>query len=142
MTVPEKQTIAIVLYSLACIGLSLIIVECSCRNAQRDIQAAQSETSEARAALAAAQAENATLREYTRRSDEAVLRANAAIQEALGKHEEIRQSIDNSSPDWLMCELPGGVRDAFSGYAACRSNSATVSASDAVRETEVLRTGD
>ena len=142
MTVPEKQTIAIVIYSLVCLGLSLIIVECSVRDAQRDIQAAQAETSEARAELAAAQAENATLREYTRRSDEAVLRATAAIQEALGKHEEIRQSIDNSSPDWLMCELPGGVRDAFSGYAACGGNSATASASDAVREAKGIRAGD
>lgn len=142
MTVPEKQTIAIVIYSIACLGLSFVIVECSGRNAQRDIQAARAETSEARAELAAAQAENATLREYTRRSDEAVLRATAAIQEALGKHEERRQSIDNSSPDWLMCELPGGVRDAFSGYAACGGNSATVSASDAVREANGIRAGD
>lgn len=142
MTVPEKQTIAIVLYSLACLGLSFVIAECSGRNAQRDIQAARAETSEARAELAAAQAENATLREYTRRSDEAVLRATAAIQEALGKHEERRQSIDKSSPDWLMCELPGGVRDAFSGYAACGGNSATVSASDAVREAKGIRAGD
>ena len=142
MTVPEKQTIAIVLYSIACLGLSFVIAECSGRNAQRDIQAAQAETSEARAALAAAQAENATLREYARRSDEAVLRATEAIQEALGKHEERRQSIDNSSPDWLMCELPGGVRDAFSGYAACGGNSATVCASDTVRETRGLRARD
>lgn len=137
-----KQAIAIVIYSLVCLGLSMIIVECSGRNAQRDIQAAQAETSEARAALAAAHAENATLREYARRSDEAVLRATAAIQEALGKHEERRQSIDNSSPDWLMCELPCGVRDAFADYAACRGNNAAVGASDAVRETKVLRTGD
>ena len=142
MTVPEKQTIAIVIYSIACLGLSFVIVECSGRNAQRDIQAARAETSEARAALAAAQAENATLREYTRRSDEAVLRATADIQEALGKHEERRQSIDNSSHDWLMCELPGGVRDAFADYAACGGNSATVSASDAVREAKGIRAGD
>lgn len=142
MTVPEKQTIAIVIYSIACLGLSFVIVECSGRTAQRDIQAARAETSEARAELAAAQAENATLREYTRRSDEAVLRATAAIQEALGKHEERRQSIDNASPDWLMCELPGGVRDAFSGYAACGGNSATVGASDAVREAKGIRAGD
>lgn len=137
-----KQSIAIVIYSLVCLVTSLIIVECSGRDAQRDIQAARDKTSEAQAALAAAQAENATLREYTRRSDAAVLRATAAIQEALGKHEEIRQSIDKSSPDWLMCELPGGVRDAFADYAACGGNSAAVGASDAVRETEVLRTGD
>lgn len=142
MTVPEKQTIAIVLYSLACLGMSFVIAECSGRNAQRDIQAAQAETSEARAALAAAQAENATLREYTRRSDEAVLRATAAIQEALGKHEERRQSIDSSSHDWLMCELPGGVRDAFADYAACGSNTAATGASDAVRETKGLRAGE
>ena len=142
MTVPEKQTIAIVLYSLACLGLSFVIAECSSRKAERDIQAARAETSEARAALAAAQAENATLREYTRRSDEAVLRSTAAIQEALGKHEEIRQSIDNSSPDWLMCELPGRVRDAFADYAACGGNSAAVSASDAVQETNGLRARD
>ena len=139
---PEKQTIAIVIYSLVCLGLSLIIVVCSVRDAQRDIQAAQAETSEARAELAAAQAENATLREYTRRSDEAVLQATAAIQEALGKHEEIRQSIDNSSPDWLMCELPGGVRDAFADYASCEGNRAAVGASDAVREAKGVRAGD
>lgn len=139
MTVPAKQAIAIVIYSLVCLGMSLIIVECSVRDARRDIQAAQAETSEARAELAAAQAENATLREYARKSDEAVLRATAAIQEALGKHEEIRQSIDNSSPDWLMCELPGGVRDAFADYAACGGNRAAVGASGALREARGLR---
>lgn len=142
MKAPEKQTIAIVIYSLACLGLSFAIVECSGRNARRDIQAAKSETIEARAALSVALAENAKLREYTRRSDEAVLRATAAIQEALGKHEKIRQSIDNSSPDWLMCELPGGVRDAFSGYAACGGNSASVGASGALREASGLRNED
>lgn len=137
-----KQSIAIAIYSLVCLGLSLIIVECSGRDAQRDIQAAQAETSAAREALAAAQAENATLREYTRRSDEAVLRATAAIQEALGKHEERRKSIDNSSPDWLMCELPGGVRDSFADYAACGGNRAAVGASGALREASGLRNGD
>lgn len=142
MTIPEKQTIAIVLYSLVCLGMSLIIVECSGRNAQRDIQAAQAETSEAQAALAVALAENDTLREYTRRSDEAVMRATAAIQEALGKHDERRQIIDTSSLDWLMCELPGGVRNAFSGYAACGGTSATAGASDTVRETCGLHAGD
>lgn len=142
MKTPEKQAIAIVIYSLACLGLSLVIVECSGRNAQRDIQAAKAETSEARAALSVALAENATLREYTRRSDEAVLRATTAIQEALGKHEERRKSIDNSSHDWLMCELPGGVRDAFADYAACGGNRAAVSASDAVREAKGIRAGD
>lgn len=142
MTIPEKQTIAIVLYSLVCLGLSLVIAECSGRNAQRDIQAAQDKASEAQAALAAALAENATLREYTRRSDDAVQRATMAIQEALGKHDERRQSIDKSSHDWLMCELPGGVRDAFADYEACGGNSAAVGASDAVRETHGLRDGD
>ena len=142
MKAPEKQTIAVILYSFACLGLSFIIVECSGRNAQRDIQAAQAETSEAQAALAAALAENATLREYSRKSDEAVRRATAAIQEALGKHEGRRQSIDNSSNDWLMCELPGGVRDAFADYASCGGNRATVGASDAVREAKGIRAGD
>ena len=142
MKTPEKQTIAVVIYCMACLGLSFVIVECAGRNAQRDIQAARAETSEARAALAAAKAENATLREYTRRSDEAVLQATAAIQEALGKHEEILQSIDNSSPDWLMCELPGGVRDAFADYASCGGNRAAVGASDAVRGAKGIRAGD
>lgn len=137
-----KQTIAIVIYSLACLGLSFVIVECSGRDAQRGIQAAQAETSAAREALAAARAENATLREYSRRSDEAVLRATAAIQEALGKHDERRQSIDTSSPDWLMCELPGGVRDSFADYAACGGNRAAVGASGALREASGLRNGD
>lgn len=137
-----KQSIAIVLYSLACLGMSLIIVECSGRNAQRDIQAARAETSEAQAALAIALAENDTLREYTRRSDEAVMRATAAIREALGKHDERRQSIDTSSHDWLMCELPVGVRDAFADYAACGCNNAAVGASDAVREAKGIRAGD
>lgn len=142
MKAPEKQTIAVVIYSIVCLGLSFVIVECSGRNAQRDIQAAKAETSEARAALSVALAENATLREYTLRSDEAVRRANAAIQEALGKHAERRQSIDNSSHDWLMCELPGGVRDAFADYVACGGDGAPVVASDTVRETHGLRNGD
>lgn len=142
MKAPEKQTIAIVIYSLACLGLSLVIAECSGRNAQRDIQAAQAEASEAQAALAAALAENATLREYSRKSDEAVRRATAAIQEALDKHEERRQSIDNSGHDWLMCELPGGVRDAFADYAACGGNRASAGASGSLREARGLRDRD
>ena len=142
MKAPEKQTIAIVIYSIACLGLSFVIAECSGRNAQRDIQAAQAETSAAREALAAAQAENATLREYTRKSDEAVRRATAAIQEALDEHEERRQGIDNSSHDWLMCELPGGVRDAFADYAACGGNRAAVGASGSLREAFGLLDGD
>ena len=76
MKAPEKQTIAIVIYSLVCLGLSFVIVECSGRNARRDIQAAKSETIEAQEALAVALAENATLREYTRRSDDEIGRAH------------------------------------------------------------------
>ena len=128
----EKQTIAIVIYSLVCLGLSMIIVECSGRDAQRDIQAARSENATLREALAAAQAENATLREYSMRSHDAILRATVAIQEALGKHDERRQSIDTSDPDWLVCALPDGVRDAF----ACHTDgdtSATAGAPDAMR---------
>ena len=142
MKAPGKQTIAVVIYCFACLGLSFVIVECAGRNAQRDIQAAQDKAEEAQEALAVALAENATLREYSRKSDEAVRRANAAIQEALGKHDERRQSIDNSSHDWLMCELPGGVRDAFSDYAACGGNRAPVVASGALREARGLRNGD
>lgn len=142
MKAPGKQTIAIILYGIACLGLSLVIVECSGRNAQRDIQAAQDKAEEAQKALAVALADNATLREYSRKSDEAVRRANAAIQEALGKHAERRQSIDNSSHDWLMCELPGGVRDAFADYVACGGDGAPVVASGTVRETHGLRNGD
>ena len=137
-----KQAIAIAIYSLVCLVLSMIIVECSGRNAQRDIQVAQDKASEAQAALAVALAENATLREYKRRSDEAVLRATAAIRGALGKHEERRKSIDNSSPDWLMCELPGGVRDSFADYAACGGNRSAVGTSGALREARGLRDGD
>lgn len=137
-----RQSIAIVIYSLVCLGLGMIAVECSARKARRDIQAAQAETSAAREALAAAQAENATLREYSMRSHDAVLRATVAIQEALGKHEERRQSIDTASPDWLMCELPGGVRDAFAGYTAGGDISATAGAPDAVRASPYARTQD
>lgn len=136
-----KHAIAIVCYSLACLGMSLIIADCSGRKAKRDIQEARSEASEARAALAAAQAENAALREYSMRSHEAVLRATVAIQEALGKHEERRQSIDNSSPDWLMCKLPCGVRDAFAGYTD-GDTSATAGAPNAVRTSPGKRAQD
>ena len=128
-----KQAIAIVIYGLVCLGLSLIIVECSRQDAQRNIQAAQAETSAAREALAAAQAENATLREYSTRSHEAVLRATAAIQEVLGKYDERRQSIDTADPDWLVCALPDGVRDAFACYTD-GDTSAAACASGAVRE--------
>ena len=136
-----KQAIAIAIYGLACLGLSLRIADCSRRDARRDIQAARAETSAAREALAAAQAENATLREYSTRSHEAVLRATAAIQEALGKHEERRQSIDNSSPDWLMCALPDGVRDAFACYTD-GDTSATAGAPDAMRASQDARAQD
>ena len=88
-----KQAIAIVIYSLMCIGLSLVIVKCSDSEAQKDIQSAQAEAHDAQVALAAVRAENAALREYSRRADEAVLRATSAIMVALGEHDERVQRI-------------------------------------------------
>jgi hypothetical protein len=126
-----KQAIAIVIYSLMCIGLSLLIVKCSDSEAQKDIQTAQAEAHDAQVALAAVRAENAALREYSRRADEAVLRATSAIMAALGEHDERVQSIDNSDPEWLSCELPDGVRDAFAGY-VCGADTPTDGASDAM----------
>lgn len=113
-----KHIAIIVIYGLVCFALSLVIVQCSGREAEKAVQEARADASSAREALAAAQAENATLREYSRRADDAVMRAIEAIREASGKHDERVQDIDSVDDSWLVCELPDGVRDAFAEYTA------------------------
>lgn len=137
-----RQAIAVIIYSLFCFFLSLVVVECSGREARRDIQAAREETHEARAELAAVKAENNVLREYTQRANEAVLRATRAVEEALSKHDERRQSIDNSNTGWLMCELPDGVRNAFADYNKNGDSNTAVCASASMHKAEGIQPED
>lgn len=63
--------------------------------------------------LEAEQAENERLREVLKRAYEAVERADKAIQEATERYAEQIEKIDDVDPDWLLCPLPDGVREAL-----------------------------
>lgn len=152
MTLPATATtdmnyLKIIFYGVTCLITAVSVS--MCRSARHDadtlrgdLSRANAEANDVRAALAAAQAENAALRDLTRRANEATLRAVNVAEEALGKHEERQQSIETASPDWLMCELPDSVRDAFAGYTASEDNSAAVSTSETLHETTGLRDKD
>ena len=62
--------------------------------------------------------ENARLRETMARANDAVERALTLILEAQDSHEERMEKIesDPDAADWLTCDIPDSVREAFADY--------------------------
>lgn len=110
--------IGIVAYGILCFCLSLLFVQCSSEKAQKDIQEAVGRAEAAEATANTLKDENTRLRETIARANDAVERALTLILEAQDNHEKRIETIesDPDAADWLTCELPDGVREAFSDY--------------------------
>lgn len=95
--------------TLAVAGVS----SCQTKRAQEAAKLARSEAETLQARVEAVERENREIREIMARANEAITRANLAVQEAASSHVERIEKIETVDPDWLMCPLPDGVREVF-----------------------------
>jgi len=102
-------TLLAVFVALATAGAS----SCKVKRAEESARIARDEAESLRVQLQDAEAENARMREILARAYDTVSRANAALEKAANEHVERIEKIDSVDPDWLMCPLPDGVREAF-----------------------------
>jgi predicted nucleic acid-binding Zn-ribbon protein len=95
-----------------------MFVQCSSEKAQKEVRNAVGRAEAAEATVTTLSAENERLRETIVRANEAVERALTLILEAQDKHEKRIETIesDPAASDWLACELPDSVREAFADY--------------------------
>lgn len=105
-------------YGILCFIVSLLFVQCSTEKAQQDIQKAVGRAEAAEATVNTLNAENERLRETIMRANDAVERALTLILEAQDKHEKRIETIetDPAAVDWLACDVPDSVREAFADY--------------------------
>ena len=105
-------------YGILCFIVSLLFVQCSTEQAQQDIQKAVGRAEAAEATVNTLNAENERLRETIMRANDAVERALTLILEAQDKHEKRIETIetDPAAVDWLACDVPDSVREAFADY--------------------------
>ena len=109
MTGQQILTIGAIAVALASAGAS----SCRVKQAQEAAKTARCEAETLRGRLEDVEAENAEMREILARAYEAVNRASEAVEEAAKSHAERIETIDTADPDWLVCPLPDGVRNAF-----------------------------
>lgn len=104
--------IAIIILSalaLATAGVS----SCQTKRAQEAAKLARGEAETLRERVEVLERENREIREIMARANEAISRAAKAVEEAAAGHVERIEKIETVDPDWLMCPLPDGVREAF-----------------------------
>ena len=111
-----KQVVLVFVYGIFCFVISLLFVQCSAKNAQKQVSDALNEANELRAALNTSEGENAALRESIAKYDEVLKRSIAAIEKAYKSHVERVEEIHGLPADWLQCELPSGLQDVFADY--------------------------
>lgn len=109
MTGQQIITLAAIFIAFASAGAS----SCKVKHAEELARIARDEAESLRVQLQDAEAENARMREILARAYDTVSRANAALEKAANEHVERIEKIDSVDPDWLMCPLPDGVREAF-----------------------------
>jgi flagellar biosynthesis/type III secretory pathway M-ring protein FliF/YscJ len=109
------MTVRRLLYVIVGVVIVALIIALLCYVKQAKISEknARLEAESLRARVEALECENVEIREIVARANDAVLRATKAVEEAAGEHVERIEKIDSVDPDWLMCPLPDGVRDAF-----------------------------
>lgn len=114
--------------TLICIIVGLFLYSAMCitfiqraeRRASELVNEANEEVEKVKDSLAASETENEKLREVIKRASDAVDKAVQLAEEATKSHEERVEIVemDPEGGDWLTCELPAGVRDAFKDYCA------------------------
>lgn len=112
------KLIACIAYGILCFVVSLLFVQCSSEKAQKEVQDATVRAEKAEATVYTLKDENARLRETMTRANDAVERALTLILEAQDSHEERMEKIesDPDAADWLTCDIPDSVREAFADY--------------------------
>lgn len=105
-------------YGAAWFAISVAFTQCSVERAQQRVQDAVGRAEAAEATVYMLKEENARLRETMARANDAVERALNLVLEAQDRHEQRIETIesDPNAADWLACELPAGVREAFADY--------------------------
>lgn len=118
MNLTIKQIVFLVSYSLVCFFGSLAFVQCSEKSAQNRIQGAVTRAEVAEANVCTLKDENDRLRVTIVRANDAVERALIMILEAQDGHEKRIDAIthDPAAADWLACDIPDSVREAFADY--------------------------
>lgn len=113
-----KSIIGIVIYGVVCFAASIAFARCSEREAQKEIQDAVTRAEVAESTVVVLKDENERLRETMIRANDAVERALSLVLEAQDRHEERIDIVehDPNASDWLHCDLPDGVREAFADY--------------------------
>lgn len=111
-----KHLAIIISYGVICFVLSLAFVQCSAKNAQKQVSEARSEAESMRSALGISEAENRSLRENMAKYDGVLKQAISAIERAYESHVERVEKIHDLPDDWLQCELPSELQDLFAGY--------------------------
>lgn len=107
---PTRIIIVILsMITLAVAGVS----SCQTKRAQEAAKLARSEAETLQARVEALEVENREIREIMARANEAITRANLAVEEAAAGHVERIEKIETVDPDWLMCPLPDELRDMF-----------------------------
>lgn len=107
---PARIIIVILsMITLAVAGVS----SCQTKRAQEAAKLARSEAETLQSRVEALEVENREIREILARANEAIGRANLAVQEAAAGHVERIEKIETVDPDWLMCPLPDELRDMF-----------------------------
>lgn len=113
-----KAIAGLIVYAVICFCATLAFVQCSEKQAQERVDKASMDAEAIRCELKLVREENEKLREIILRANEAVNKAISLMTEAKQKHEQRIEIIesDPESIDWLTCDLPASVRDAFKDY--------------------------
>lgn len=114
------KLICAIAYAIICAIASLLFIHYFESSAQEEVNKARIEAETAKVAFETVNGENEKLREMMLKANEAVSRVLNIIEESQVKHEERIQTIENdpAAADWLVCDLPDSVRDAFRDYCA------------------------
>lgn len=123
MTSSTVKLICAIAYAIACVIISIIVIHYFEESAQEQINQARIEAATTKVALQTVSSENDKLREMMSRANEAVERVIDVIEKTQRDHDERIQTIhdDPSASDWLVCDLPDSVRNAFGDY--CKDDS-------------------
>lgn len=115
--------IGIAAYGVLCFVFSLLFVQCSSEKSQKDVQEAVGRAEAAEATVIVLRDENERLRDTMARANNAVERALSLIIDAQEKHNDRIDSIehDPAAVDWLTCDIPDSVREAFQDYYGYRN---------------------
>ena len=116
----KVKLICAIAYAVIFTIMSILFIYFFDKSAQEKINDARVEAEKTRIAFDAVNGENEKLREMMVKTNDAISRVIDIIETSQVKHEERIQTIENdpAAADWLVCELPDSVRDAFRDYCA------------------------